>query len=106
MRSGWSILDSRISRSFVRGRSSDAACAGHSPHFWYAHQQLGVLLLKRGDRDGALREMQQESLDYTKQEGLALAYYVLGNQAEADAALAGMLKDQADGNALGIAEVY
>jgi TolB-like protein len=76
------------------------------PTFGSAHQQLGVLLLERGDRDGALREMQQETLDYTKQEGLALAYYALGKKTEADAALAGMLKDQADGNALGIAEVY
>jgi tetratricopeptide (TPR) repeat protein len=37
---------------------------------------------------------------------LALVYYALGRKIEADAALAAMLKDQADRNALGIAEVY
>jgi TolB-like protein len=94
-----------------RGHLSEAEAAIRRaldirPTFGTAHQQLGVLLLERGDRDGALREMQQETLDYTKQEGLALAYYPLVKKAEADAALAGMLKDQADGNALGIAEVY
>ena len=35
-----------------------------------------------------------------------MVYYALGRKAESDAALAGMLKDQADTDALGIAEVY
>lgn len=75
------------------------------PTFDSGHLQLGVLLLERGDRDGALLEMQQETSDAEKQEGLALVYYVLGKSAEADAALVGMLRDQRDFNACGIAEV-
>jgi tetratricopeptide (TPR) repeat protein len=63
-------------------------------------------LLKRGDRDAALLEMQQETADAAKQQGLAIVYYAVGRKAESDAALAGMLKDQADGNAVGIADVY
>jgi tetratricopeptide (TPR) repeat protein len=52
--------------------------------------------------------LQQETNDDGKQQGLALAYYALGRKAEADAALAGMLHEDADGNgnAFGIAEVY
>jgi TolB-like protein len=72
----------------------------------YGHYNLGVIFLERGDREGALREMQQETVDDGKQQGLALAYYALGRKAASDGALAGLLKDQADRNALDIAEVY
>jgi TolB-like protein/tetratricopeptide (TPR) repeat protein len=70
----------------------------------YGHFNLGYVLLKGGDRAGALHEMQLETIDNGKKEGLALVYYALGQRAEADAALAALLKDQA--NAEGIAEVY
>lgn len=76
------------------------------PTWAYGHYNLGYILLEHGDRNGALFEMQQETMDDGKQEGLALVYYALGRKAEADSALAGMLKDQADGDALSIAEVY
>jgi TolB-like protein/Tfp pilus assembly protein PilF len=76
------------------------------PTYGYGHYNLAFLLLERGDRDAALIEMQQETVDEGKQEGLAIVYYALGRKAESDAALAGMLKDQANENALGIAEVY
>jgi TolB-like protein len=76
------------------------------PTYAYGHYNLGYSLLARGDRDGALLEMQQETTDDLRQQGLALVYYALGKRAEADAAFAGMIKDQAGSNALGIAEVY
>jgi tetratricopeptide (TPR) repeat protein len=47
-----------------------------------------------------------EFAPHRRQQGLAVVYYALGRKTEADAALAGMLKNQANGNALGIAEVY
>ena len=72
------------------------------PTFGYGHYNLGLVLLERGDRDAALLEMQQETNDVGKQEGLAIVYYALGRKAESDAALARMLKEQADGNAFGI----
>jgi TolB-like protein/Tfp pilus assembly protein PilF len=94
-----------------RGHLLEAEAALHRalairPTFESLHEQLGVLLLESGDRNGALREMQQEIADTNKQEGLALAYYALGRKAEADAELAAMLKAQSVGNADGIAEVY
>jgi TolB-like protein len=74
--------------------------------YGYGHYYLGLILLARGERDAALIEMQQETAEDGKQQGLAIVYYALGRKAESDAALAGMLKDQANGDALGIAEVY
>jgi tetratricopeptide (TPR) repeat protein len=76
------------------------------PTYGYGHLILGLILLARGDRDAALLEMQKETIDEGKRQGLAIVYYALGRRAESDAALAGMLKDQADTDALGIAEVY
>ena len=76
------------------------------PGFASAHYYLGLDLLARGERDAALLEMQKETDDEAKQQGLAIVYYTLRRLAESDAALAVMLKEQADGNAVGIADVY
>jgi tetratricopeptide (TPR) repeat protein len=76
------------------------------PTYAYGHYNLGLIYLERRDREHALREMEQESIDDGKQQGLALVYYALGRKADADAALAILIKEQADGNALDIAQVY
>jgi TolB-like protein/Flp pilus assembly protein TadD len=76
------------------------------PTYSYARYYLGLVLLARGDRSAALIEMQREATEDGKQQGLAIIYHALGRKAEADAALAGMLKDQGDRNAVGIADVY
>jgi len=76
------------------------------PTFVWAHYFLGLVSLARGDRDAALLEMQQETTDEGKRQGLATVYYALGRKADSDAALAGMLHEDADRNAFGIAEVY
>jgi TolB-like protein/Flp pilus assembly protein TadD len=76
------------------------------PTYSWCRYYLSLVLLARGDRNSALVEMQQETDDAVKQAGLAIVYYELGRKADANAALARMLKEQADGNAFGIAEVY
>jgi tetratricopeptide (TPR) repeat protein len=76
------------------------------PTYAYGHYWLGILMLARSDRDGALIEMQQETDEDTKQQGLAMVYYALGRRSDSDAVLARMTKEQAEGNAFGIAEVY
>jgi adenylate cyclase len=76
------------------------------PTYGYGHFILGLVLLERGDRAAALLEMQQETVDDGKRQGLALVYYALGRKADSDAALAEMLQKDAQGNAFGIAEVY
>jgi TolB-like protein/predicted Zn-dependent protease len=77
------------------------------PTYAWAHYILGLILLARGEREAALREMQQETPDDGGQQaGLAIVYYALGRQAESDAALARMLKEHADMSAYIIAEAY
>jgi TolB-like protein/Tfp pilus assembly protein PilF len=77
-----------------------------SPTYAFAHYYLGLVLIARGDRAGALAEMEREVDDGARISGLALAYQALGRKAESNAALARMLKEQAQDNAFGIAEVY
>jgi tetratricopeptide (TPR) repeat protein len=76
------------------------------PNYASGHYRLGVLLLLAGDRDGAMLQVQQEPSDIAKQHGLAVVNFALGRKAESDAALARMVNEQADSNAVGIAEVY
>jgi tetratricopeptide (TPR) repeat protein len=76
------------------------------PTYGSGHLNLGLILLERGDPSGALQVMQQEVADDSKQHGLAIAYYALGKKTESNDVLASMIKDRADGNAVGIAEVY
>ena len=95
----------------LRGYSREAEAAMRRaldirPTYAYGHYNMGFIFLKRGDRAGALREMQQETIDDGKQHGLALVYYALGRKAAADALLATLEKEQADGNALEVAQVY
>jgi TolB-like protein len=94
-----------------RGHLSEAEAAERRaldirPTFAYAHNYLGLVLLARGERDAALIEMQQETTDDGKQQGLAMVYYVFGRKAESDAALARLIKGYADADAFEIAETY
>jgi TolB-like protein len=98
------ILDAR--GNFQDAESTMRRVVDIHPTYAYGHYNLGCLLLERGDGDGALREMQQETVDDGKQQGLALAFYALGRKADADAALALLIKNQENINALDIAEVY
>lgn len=76
------------------------------PTFAWAHYYFGLVLLARGDRDGALLAMQQEAFDAARQQGLPIIYHALGRRADSDGALAELLRDQSDSNAVGIADVY
>jgi tetratricopeptide (TPR) repeat protein len=96
---------------FRRGHLAEAEAALRRaleirPTFPWAHWLIGLVTLWRGDRDGALLEIQKEPTDDGKQIGLAMVNHALGRRADSDAALARMIKEQADGNAYGIAEVY
>ncbi len=76
------------------------------PNIVYGHYNIGMVLLEGGDAPGALREIQQEANDDGRREGLAIANYALGKKSESDAALADMLREDANSSALGIAQVY
>jgi len=92
--------------NYLEAEAAARRVLGIRPTYGNGHFYLGLVLLARGDREAALREMQQETSDNAQQEGLAIAYHALGRKAESDAALARMLKQREDKDAFGIAEVY
>jgi TolB-like protein/Tfp pilus assembly protein PilF len=94
-----------------RGRSAEAEAAirrtlAISPTFSRAHFYLGRVLLARNQPEAALTEMQKEGDDATRLGGSAMACFNLRRKADSDAALAQMLKDQANHNPFYIAQVY
>jgi TolB-like protein len=76
------------------------------PTYPWAHWYLGPILLARGDRQGALLAMQQETTEGAQQAGLAIAYHALGRKTESDATLARAIKEHADLYAFEIAAAY
>jgi TolB-like protein/Tfp pilus assembly protein PilF len=58
------------------------------PGWAEGHYELGVALLQKGDGAAALAEMEQETAESYRLQGLAMAYHAVGRKAESDAALA------------------
>ena len=56
-----------------------------------AHAELGNALLLKGDAQGALAEIEQETSEIWKMIGLPMAYHALGRKADSDAALAALI---------------
>src|SRR5690349_5103286 len=55
-----------------------------------AHTELGNVLLLKGDAQGALAEIEQETSEVWKMIGLPMAYHALGRKSDSDAALAAL----------------
>lgn len=72
----------------------------------YSHNGLGLVLLSRGDREGALAEMNKESNDGWRLEGLAIVQHALGHRTESDKALAQLLSAHQKDSPYLIATVY
>ena len=63
-------------------------------------------MLLKGDAQGALAEIEQETSESSKRIGLPMAYHALGRKADSDAALAALItKDEKDAS-YNIAYVY
>jgi TolB-like protein len=71
----------------------------------WAHANLGVVLLLRGDAAAALAEFQRDPDESNQRLGAALAYFALGRRAEADAALAETERLDATTHPVGIADI-
>jgi adenylate cyclase len=90
----------------------DAAIASYrtllslSPGWVAAHYQLGVALLLKGDAQGALAEIEQETIESFKRMGLSMAYHALGRKADSDAALAALIAKDEKNASYNIAYVY
>ena len=77
-----------------------------SPGNGGAHAALGNALLLKGDAQGALTEIEQETSEIWRMYGLPMAYHALGRKADSDAALAAVIaKDENDGPS-NIAYIY
>jgi len=77
-----------------------------SPGNGGAHAALGNALLLKGDAQGALAEIEQETSEIWQMYGLPMAYHALGRKADSDAALAAVIaKDENDGPS-NIAYIY
>jgi TolB-like protein len=76
------------------------------PTYDWAHWLLGLVLLARGDHDGALIEMQRVTGEDGRQSGLAMVYYALKRKADSDASLARLLNEHDAPSAYLIANVY
>jgi Flp pilus assembly protein TadD len=68
------------------------------------HENLGIVLLLRGEAAAALAEFQRDPDDSNQRQGAAMAYFALGRKAQANAALLEMERLDATTNAFGIAE--
>ena len=71
-----------------------------------AHCQLGIALLLKGDAQGALAEIEQETSEAWKMIGLPMAYHALGRKADSDAALAALIAKYEKDAPYNIAYVY
>ena len=77
-----------------------------SPGRGGAHFQLGAALLLKGDAQGALGEIEQETSEVWKMIGLPMAYHALGRKADSDAALAALIAKHEKDRSYTIACVY
>jgi TolB-like protein/Flp pilus assembly protein TadD len=96
---------------FIAGKLDQADAAGHKvaelqPSSSSSHRWQVLVAVQRGDGETALREAQLEPDDGFRSFELALAYHVLGDRKEADAALADLIAHARDGFAYQIAQVY
>jgi TolB-like protein/thioredoxin-like negative regulator of GroEL len=94
-----------------RGHSAEAEAALRraleiSPTGSRAHYILGIVLLVRGESQAALTEMLKEKDEGVGLAGSAMAYFALGRKADSDAALAQMLKSEANHRPFYIAKIY
>jgi serine/threonine protein kinase/Flp pilus assembly protein TadD len=77
-----------------------------SPQNDASYMCLGEILLAQGHPQEALTTVQTATDPEWKLPGEALAYYALGRHAEADATLDKLIRDDGNGSAYQIAEVY
>ena len=77
-----------------------------SPGRGGAHTGLGFALLLKGDGNGALAQIEQETSEAWKMIGLPMAYHALGRTAESDVALAALTAKHENEAPTDIAYVY
>ncbi len=90
----------------------DAAIASYrtvlslAPGRGNAHASIGMTLLLKGDAQGALAEIEQETSEIWKVIGLPMAYHALERKPDSDAALAALIAKYEKDGPFNIAYVY
>ena len=77
-----------------------------APEYPAAHSSLGLVRVAQSRVAEAFAELRLEPIPYWRLHGEAVAYRLLGRQAEADAALASFIERHADVGQLQIAQLY
>src|SRR5262249_50812787 len=77
-----------------------------APNRGLAHYTMAITLLRLGDLQGAMAEVQLETSENWRMDGLAIVNFAMGKQAESDAALAWTIKESEKESAWNIAYIY
>ncbi|HZX92038.1 MAG TPA: tetratricopeptide repeat protein, partial [Rudaea sp.] len=99
-------LHQRIAGRFDAAIASTRTVLSLSPGNGGAHAQIGIALLLKGDAQGSLAEIDQETSDVWKMIGLPMAYHALGLKADSDAAQAALIAKYEKDAPYNIAYVY
>jgi len=84
-------IDQRYAGRFDAAIASFRTVLRLAPGRGNAHAQLGTALLLKGDAQGALEEIEQETSEVWKMMGLPMAYHALGRKADTDSAMAALI---------------
>ena len=99
-------IHQRMAGQFDAAIASFRTVLSLSPGPGGAHAELGNALLLKGDAQGALAEIEQETSELWKMIGLPMAYHALGRKADSDAALAALIAKYEKDAPSNIAYVY
>ena len=96
---------------FEEGRYPDARAALEkaldlNPQATFVHVTIGKILIAEGEPREALEKIQEESSQWDKLTGLALAYHALGRQHDSEAALDELIQKYASSAGYQIAQIY
>jgi len=87
----------RLGSAYIRARRYDEGIASLraalrlSPGRSQAYYTIGSALLQKGEPQAALAEMQRETSESWRLDGLAMTYHALGQESQSDAALAQLI---------------
>jgi tetratricopeptide (TPR) repeat protein len=98
--------DYRFARRWSEAINAYQETLALSPHYKFAHLHIAMVLLTgKKDAAAALTEVQAESSDLARTQGLALVMHALGKTREADAALKKLIDDHGKDASYSIAAV-
>ena len=84
-------IDQRMAGRFDAAIVSSRTVLSLSPGRGGVHAELGNALMLKGDAQGALVEIEQDTSELWRMVGLPMAYHALGRKADSDAALAALI---------------